>query len=151
MRSLPLLLLAACASAPAAPVAPPPDPDVEAVKAEIRQMYVDLSARDWEKFEGHFCAGSVVIFKGRDGAARVMSLKEFDAMARKGVEGQPIYEERCDTLDARVHRDMAHAWSHFSAKVGTEEKLQKWSGIDAYSLLRIDGKWRIAAIAISED
>ncbi len=150
MRTLPLLLLAACAATPAPPT-PAPDPDAESVKAEIRQMYLDLSARDWTKFEAHFADGAVVIFKGHDGAARILSMTEFNAHAQKSVDGKPIYEEKCDTLDARVHHDMAHAWSHFSAKLGTAEKLHQWSGIDAYSLLRIDGKWKIAAIAISED
>ena len=143
------LLLAACA-APPAPL-PAPDPATEAVKAEIRQMYVDLSARDWEKFGAHFAADAVVIFKTRKGAVKVMTMKEFDAMTRKGVEGKPIYGEECDSLDVRVHRDLAHAWSHFRAKLGTAENVATWSGIDAYTLLRVDGAWKITAIAISED
>jgi ketosteroid isomerase-like protein len=143
-----LLAITACAAPPPPPA---PDPTAEAVKAEIRQLYVDLSARDWEKFGAHFTSDAVVIFKTRKGAAKTMSMKEFDAMTRKGVEGKPVYSEECDRLDVRVHRDLAHAWSHFRAKIGTAEKVDTWSGIDAYTILRVDGAWKIAAIAISED
>ncbi len=148
LSAISLLAIAACASPP---VPSAPDPATDPVKAEIRQMYLDLSARDWEKFGSHFTSNAVVIFKTRKGAATVMSMKEVDTTTRKAVEGKPVYGEECDSLDVRVHRDLAHAWSHFRAKLGTTEKVATWSGIDAYTLLRVDGVWKIAAIAISED
>lgn len=144
-----LLLLAACAAPPPPP--PKPDPAIEEVSVEIWQMYADLSARDWEKFAGHFAEGAVVIFKTRKGVAQVTSIVDFNARNQKAVAGKEVFGEDCEGLDVRVHRDLAHAWSRFRGRVGTKEKVDTWSGIDAYTLLRLDGKWKIVAIAVSVD
>jgi len=141
-------MLAACETPQAAPA---PDAAAVEVEAGLRRMYADLSARDWEKFEGHFLEGAVVTFKTRKGAARIMPIGEFNAMNRKALEGKAVFSEECLDLDVRVHRDLAHAWSRFRGRVGAMDKIDTWSGIDAYTLLRIEGRWLIAAIAVSTD
>ncbi len=114
-------------------------------------MYADLSARDWEKFAGHFTEGAVVILKTRAGAARITSIVGFNERNQKAVADKEVFGEDCEALDVRVHRDLAHAWSRFRGRVGTKEKIDSWSGIDAYTLLRLEGTWKIAAIAVSVD
>jgi hypothetical protein len=140
-----LVCIAACAGPAAAPV--PLDPAAAEVQAEVRAMYADLSAREWEKFASHFAEGAVVLFKGR----KPVPIAEFIAHNRKALEGKEVFGEECLELDVRVHRDLAHAWSRFRGRVGSAEKVTTWSGIDAYTLLRIEGRWRIAAIAVSTD
>lgn len=123
--------------------APPPDPSVE---SEIRQMYADLSARKWKDFEDHFAPDAVVILGGR-----AIPIGEFNAKNQKALETATDFAETCESLEIRVHKDTAHAWSRFRGTVTRNGETRTWSGVDAYTLVRVDGRWKIAAIAVSSD
>lgn len=128
--------MTACASAPS-------DPSVE---SEIRQMYADLSARKWKEFEDHFAPGAVVILGGRP-----IPVAEFNAKNRKALENATDFAETCEALEVRVHKDTAQAWSRFRGTVTRNGETRTWSGVDAYTLVRVDGRWKIAAIAVSTE
>lgn len=145
-------LATACLAALSCATPPRPvNPAAAEVEAEIRQTYADLSARDWEKFASHFAERAVISLRTREGAVRVLSIPEFIEEDRKAIANRPVFEERCETVEVRVHRDLAHAWSRFRGKIGTEKKVVTWSGIDAYTLQRSAGRWKVVAIAVSTD
>lgn len=141
MKRVFLLLAAASCSAPS----------TSEVEVEVRQAYADLSSRDWVRFESHFAPGAVLVFRTREGRPEILTVAEFLAKERKALEGRPIFEERCESVEVRIHRDVAQAWSRFRGRVGSKERLATWSGVDAYTLVRTGEGWRIASIAVGTD
>jgi hypothetical protein len=50
-----------------------------------------------------------------------------------------------------VYGDIAIVWSKFEGKEGTKEKVRTWSGIDAFTLMKDKGAWRISQVAVYVD
>lgn len=122
----------------------------------VEQYYVDFSARDWEAFADHFHEGAVLSTiwpaPGETGPSVMMStIPDFVAQAPQGPGSQPIFEERMTSAEVRVKGDLAQVWATYDAKFGTEDNLMEWSGIDAFTLLQFDGRWRIVSIAYVSD
>ncbi len=47
----------------------------------------------------------------------------------------------------RGNEALAQVWAAYEARFGDPGDIQEWTGIDAFTLLRFDGRWRIASIA----
>jgi len=142
-----LILLGGCA-APERKDAPNPA-EAEVLDA-VRAMYADLSARRWDAFEAHFLPEASLTFAGNDGP-RKQSAAEFIRIVGKKLEGKEIFSERMKEGSARVHGNVAHVWSKFEGQEGSTGQVRTWSGVDAYTLFRTAGRWKIAAIAVSYD
>lgn len=144
-RLVPILLLLGSCAAP------------ERVSDEAREilgavdaMYADLSARRWDALEAHFLPEASLVFATPSGPRRMTPAK-FVEIVRKNVEGKEIFEERMKTGTARVHGDVATVWSRFEGREGSGAEVRAWSGVDAFTLVRIEGRWRVALIAVSQD
>ena len=132
----------------------------EAAKKEIlRELgsyYADFSARDWQKYADHFWPGATLttIWKP-EGEARdrvvVTTVPEFVAQAPKGPGSKPIFEERMTGAEVRVQGPLAHVWARYKARFGDPGKIADWSGVDAFTLMRLDGRWKIVALAYAGD
>ena len=146
-----ILLLAACASNP-----PAPDPSQQEVLEAVRAAYADLSARKWTELASRFADGATVsmVQKPRDEAAPrivVTPIPEFLARLQKMTEGKSVYEEKMSSGEALVQGGVAHVWSRFEAKVGDATKVHAWTGVDAWTMLRHGGAWKIVSLAVTED
>ena len=125
----------------------------EALEA-AKQYYAALSARDWEAFAACFWPDATLTTvwqpAGED-APRVFTttVPEFVARAPEGPDSQPIFREELVTADVRAAGDVAQVWAHYRAAFGTEDELREWSGIDAISLMKHGGRWRITSIAFA--
>jgi hypothetical protein len=140
-----VLMFASCVSAPKGP-----DPTTAEVIASVERMYDDLSSRRWEALEAHFLPEASLVFSGEKGPKRV-GVPQFIEMVRKNVEGKELFEERMTNAWVRTHGDLAFVWSSFAGRVGTAEKYETWSGVDAFTLLRVDGRWKVSQVAVSKD
>jgi hypothetical protein len=125
--------------------------DSAAVVAELVAYYRDFSARDWDAFADHFWPGadlSTVWQPPGDSAARVVitSIPDFVRQAPQGPGSRSIFEERM--LDARVvtFRDLAQAWVRYHARFGDPGGISEWEGMDGFTLLRHQGRWRIVEL-----
>lgn len=122
------------------------------IVSELRAYYRDFSARDWPAFAEHFWSGAdlttVWQAPGQD-SARVMatSVPDFVAQAAHGPDSLPIFEERL--LDVRITAagDLAQAWARYRVAFGRPGAVSEWDGIDAFTLLRHGGRWRIVGLA----
>lgn len=139
------LLFASCVAPPPRPVGPGPE-----VIAALEGMYADLSARRWDALEAHFLPEASLVFSTPAGPRR-MTPAAFIEMVRKNVEGKEIFEERMTAGSVRAHENLATVWSSFEGREGTGPLVRTWSGVDAFTLVKVDGKWRIALIAVSQD
>lgn len=149
-RAAALLLLSGC-------TALQERPEREAdVLAEVRAYYADFSARDWDAFAQHFWPGATIATiwtPPGESENRVVTqtIPEFVAMAPAGPGSKPIFSERM--LDARVevHGDLAQVWATYAAEFGEPGDVATWRGIDAFTLMRHRGRWRIASLAFTAD
>jgi len=130
--------------------------DSAAVVDQLEAYYRDFSARDWDAFAGHFWPGADLstIWRppGADSARVVItSIPDFVRQAPQGPGSKAVFEERM--LEARVvtFRDLAQAWVRYRARFGDPGEVSEWEGMDAFTLLRHGGQWRIVELAFVGD
>lgn len=144
-RLVPILLLLGSCAAPERV----DDADRE-ILAAVDAMYADLSARRWDALEAHFLPEASLVFATPSGPKRMTPAK-FVEVVRKNVEGKEIFGERMKTGTARVHGNVATVWSRFEGREGNSAEVRTWSGVDAFTLLKVEGRWRISQVAVSQD
>jgi len=156
--------LLACTSEPAKrsgsqavmPALPPSDPRRDEILQEVRNYYSDFNARNWTAFAEHFWPGATLTTTWQpppETPPRVVvtSLPEFLAQTAQGPDSKPIFSGRM--LDAEVHafQDLAQAWARYQARFGEAGKVEEWTGLDAFTLMRHQGRWKIVSIAFARD
>jgi hypothetical protein len=145
-RLAPVLLLLASCAVPA-PRVPNPGPEIVAA---LEGMYDDLSSRKWDELAAHFLPEATLVFATPSGPKR-MNAAKFIEMVRKNVEGKEIFEERMVQAAVRAHENLATVWSSFEGKEGNGTDIRTWSGVDAWTLVKVEGRWMIADVAVSQD
>lgn len=125
----------------------------QAVLEELEAYYADFSARDWEAFADHFWPGAnltAIWQPPGESAERVVatSVPAFVEKAPEGPGSATIFEEWMTAATLRVTSNgLAQAWVDYEARFGEPDALMEWSGVDAFTLMRFDGRWRIASLA----
>ncbi len=126
------------------------------VLKELRQYYADFSARDWQAFSSHFWPGATLTTIWQppgESHPRVVanSIPDFVAQAPRGPGSKPIFDERMTRAEVRAVNDLAQVWAHYTARFGEPGKVDAWSGIDAFTLLKQQGRWKIVSLAYSAE
>lgn len=136
---------------------PAPEAAVRAeVLAELQQYYADLSARDWEAFASHFWPGATITTVWQppgESQPRVLvtSIPDFVAQAPQGPGSKPIFEEKMTSAEVHLHRNLSQVWARYQARFGDPGQVREWAGIDAFTLMKHDGRWRIVSLAFTGD
>jgi hypothetical protein len=130
--------------------------DSAAVLEELEGYYRDFSARDWVAFADHFWpdADITTIWQppGEDSLRVVVtSIPDFVAQAPRGPGSRQIFQERM--VEARIvtFGPLAQAWVRYHALFGDPGAVAEWRGMDAFTLLRHGGRWRIVELAFAGD
>ncbi len=123
----------------------------EDVPKELRQYYADLSARDWKAFADHFWPGATIttIWQPEGEMAQrvfVSTIPEFVAEAPKGPGSKAIFEEKMTGATVRLKGNLAQVWAGYEAKFGEPGKVAEWTGTDAFTLMKHEGRWRIVSL-----
>jgi hypothetical protein len=132
------------------------DADTTLVLAELRAYYQDFSARNWALFESHFWEGATITTvwqpPGTD-APRVWTttVPAFVAAAPEGPGSREIFEETMLNARIRLTGGLAQAWVRYRARFGDSGAVQEWEGVDAFTLMRHEGRWRIVSLAFRSD
>lgn len=163
-RAAALTVLAVLAGACTIEYAPPDarqartasDADTTLVLAELRAYYRDLSNRDWARFAGHFWDGATITTIWQPPGADApgvwyTTVPEFVAAAPQGPDSKAIFEEAMLDARIRVAGNLAQAWVRYRARFGDPGAIQEWEGSDAITLMRHQGRWRIASLAFASD
>jgi hypothetical protein len=129
-----------------------PDSVRDQVLAVVEQYYADLSAREWSFVRDHFWPGatlSTVWQPPGEPDARVVSttIEAFIEQAPQGPGSRSIFSESMTSAHVRANNDIAQVWAAYDARFGDPGDVQEWTGIDAFTLLRFEGRWRISSIA----
>jgi hypothetical protein len=133
-----------------------PGHEVERVEQEILdeigRYYEDFSARDWDAFASHFWEGATLTTVWQPPAEPeprvvITSVEDFVRLAPLGPGSREIFEERMISAEVRTHGDLAHVWARYQARFGDPGDIIEWQGIDAFTLMKQAGRWRIVALA----
>lgn len=126
------------------------------IRAELEIYYRDLSARKWSAFATHFWPGATIttIWKPT-GEPRervhVQTVPEFISRTPDGVDSKPVFAETMLSSEIRAEGPLAHAWVRYAAKFGEVDALMEWTGTDAFTLMRFEGRWRIVALVFAPE
>jgi hypothetical protein len=125
------------------------------VRAALLRYYADLNARDWPAVRAHFWpAGAYATVWQPPGQPRalveIVPVDTFIARAPQGPDSKPIFEERLTNVVVRSHGNLAQAWATYTARFGEPGNVATWEGIDAFTLLRHDGTWRIVSLSYTD-
>lgn len=171
MRTLPpvalLCLLAAC-SIETAPSGRPPGPPTAAdslarleedsaahvqVMAALRQYYQRYSARNWRAVRSSFWPGATVAFRQAppgERSVRVVVSSLDDFIRRQGTEAPAVFGAAPVHWHVQSYGDLADAWVIARARSGsTRERVDTTLGVNVFHLVRHDGQWRIAGLALA--
>ena len=127
-------------------------PDSAGVRHAVESYYRAFSDRDWDRFAWHFWPGATLTSiwapPGEESARVVAtSIPEFIAQAPAGPGSREIFEERPLAMDIRTEGGLAQVWARYAARFGDPGEIMEWEGIDAFTLLRHDGEWRISSLS----
>jgi len=126
------------------------------VLLEVERYYDDLSARNWSAFADHFWPRATLTAIWQPPAERSLqvytsSVAEFVARAPEGPDSKEIFDERMTSAEIRLVGTMAQVWARYDARFGDPGNVSEWSGIDAITLMKHRGRWRIASMAYAPD
>lgn len=124
------------------------------VLAAVEAYYRDLSARDWEAFASHFWpdARLTTIWQAQGAEAPTVfstDVPEFVRRAPEGPDSASIFEEHLVEAEVLVTANLAVVWATYEAAFGEPGELQRWSGVDAITLMEHEGRWAITSIAFA--
>jgi len=155
---LSLACLLVMSSSPA-PAIQANDQDTREVLNEIARYYRDMSCKEGHllpTFQAHFWSGATITTiwqpKGHDKPqVLVTPVKDFVLQSPAGPCSQPVFDEKMENAEVKIHNGLAQVWAHYSARFGKLANLDEWSGIDAFTLLKHDSQWKIVSLVFRAD
>jgi hypothetical protein len=140
-----------------APVSASADAPADApLVALLEGYYADFGARNWTAFAGHFWPGATIAtIRKPVGAPRetvvVTLVDEYVTSASSaGANATPI-TIKLTARDVRRDGILAQVFARFDANVQAQGELHTWHGVDAFTLMKHDGEWRIASLVIGSN
>lgn len=126
--------------------------DAEQLILEIvDRYYAHSSAADWTELATLFWPGATLTTIWRSPSVReagviATTVEELTRQGRRLGDARHFEEWRIGA-DVRVAGNLAHAWVRHGARrrddAGDE---QEWSAADGFTLMALDGEWRITAV-----
>ena len=165
------LLVAACRIETAASGRPPGPPTmadslarVEAdsslragVEGALRLYYARFSDRDWRAFRRSFWPGATITTRWTPPGERgqrvwTQTVEEFVRRAPEGPGRMAVFSERMLHAHVTGYGDLASAWVVYEGRWGTSrDSVRTVRGIDAFTVYRDDGVWRITSLAFTPE
>ena len=136
--------------------APEPDSVASAeVYAALRSYYSALTSRDWPLLGGHFWPGATITtirVPAGDSVQRVTTVSVAEFVARAGAVRAAVFTDEPVRANIVTYGDLADAWVTYRARVGvTRDSVVTHHGIDAFHLMRREGRWRIVGLAFQSE
>lgn len=121
-------------------------------EATVRELYDIISAEagrvpEWEPVRALFIPEALIILRSSRDAMSVLTLdgfiEDFDAFYGTPQVTEKGFKETILELKSTEFGDMAQVWVLYEARIPDGGGNQ---GVDNFSLIRRNGKWRVAAI-----
>lgn len=126
------------------------------VRAHLESYYDVFSERDWPRFARHFWDGATMTTVWTPEGERTervvaTTVPDFVAQAPDGPGSREIFEERPVSFRIVVEGDLAQARVRYHARFGDPGEVIEWDGVDAFTLIRYGGEWKITSLAYLSD
>ncbi len=126
------------------------------ILAELAGYYRDLSARDRDAVVSHFWRGAVVTTVWQpDGESQrrvdFISVSRFIAEATPGPDSTAFFEETMGDVEVHVQGNVALVWAEYRTRFGDPGEIRQWTGIDAFTLMKHAGVWKITSMAFTAE
>lgn len=123
----------------------------QSILTALQRYYSDFSARNWTRFGTHFWTDAMIsavrLPAGEDERrAVVRSPSEFVELFRGTLEREPIFEVRMGSAQVLVRGNLAQVWAEYRVRLG-DANISEWGGINAFTMIRFRGRWRIVSLA----
>lgn len=135
-----------------------PEPDSLAgaeVYGTLRAYYAALTSRDWLLLGTHFWPrGTITAIRvpAGDSVERVHTLSIEEFVAGAGPARAAVFSAELVRASVVTYGDLADAWVTYRARVGaTPDSVTTHYGIDAFHLMRHEGRWRIVGLAFQNE
>lgn len=125
------------------------------VNAALRAYYTTLSSRDWKRVGAHFLPrGTITDLVRSPGDStlrpRTIGIEEFMARAGRvrayGFTDEPMH------ASIVTYGPLADAWVTYRARVRLSRgPTETRFGVDAFHLVKVGGRWRIAGLAFQNE
>ncbi len=124
------------------------------ILAEVTAYYRDLTARDRDAFARHFWRGAVVtmIWEPDDQSERrvdFISVPDFIVQMDLGDDSTIIFEQTMGTVELHVDGNVAQVWSRHRVRFGEPGNVREWTDVDAFTLMKHVGLWKISSVALA--
>ncbi len=124
------------------------------IVAEVTAYYRDLTARDWDSLARHFWRGAVVttIWEPEDGSERrvdFITVPEFIAQMDLGPDSTFIFEQRLGSAEVHFDGNLAQVWAEYRVRFGEPGHARLWNDVDAFTLMKHVGLWKISSLALA--
>jgi len=162
LLALALVALSACrlerapAGHPGGGYAVEPDSAMSAeVNAALRGYYAALTARDWKLLGRSFLPHATITdLRQAPGASvarpRTVAIEAFVARAGR-VRATSFVDEPLHSTIV-TYGPLADAWVTYRARIGVrKDSVVTRFGIDAFHLMKVGGRWRIASLAFQNE
>ena len=138
------LLVLALAAAPAA-LAAQKAPDEQAILAAVQTTFDGMRTHDTTTLKKVIQADAsfLTVGKDREGKQRIRRAVGQEFIDAVGKGGEP-WNESVQKPEVRQDGDLATVWGYYTFKLGDK---QSHCGYDLFTLARIEGQWKVVAIA----
>jgi hypothetical protein len=156
MRHLTLALLLLAGGCTVRRVEPPGGTEEDRLRALVQQYYRDLSARQWPAYADYFWPRATLTTVWQppgDSTPHVVStpIETFLASTAAGPDSKPVFEERLLSQEVHVTGDLAQVWARYETRFGDSAAVRSWRGMDAFTWMRHEGRWRITSLGYADE
>lgn len=125
-----------------------------AIQAVLEEYYGAFDARDWDAYGAVFWPGAVVTTVWRVPGERedrvvATTVEEFMTQVGGRNTGNVPFEQQMIASETEVFHNLAQAWVRTRVSFGAEAGPAEWVGVDAITLLKHGGEWKIAAVGFT--
>ena len=129
-------------------------PERVEILSVLHRYYEDFSNLAWDEFANHFWEGATITTvwqaPGEEKTRVVVTaIPDFIRQAGDGPGSKSIFEETMGSAKVLVYQNLAVVWAEYDAKFGEPGTVREWSGIDAFTLMKHDGDWKIVSLAFA--
>ncbi len=126
------------------------------ILAELASYYRDLSARDWDAVASHFWRGGVITTVWQpDGESQrrvdFISVPQYIAAVDPGPDSTAFFEENMVNAEVHLRGNVAVVWAEYRTRFGDPGDIKQWTGIDAFTLMKHAGVWKITSMAFAAE
>ncbi|MCF8262328.1 MAG: hypothetical protein K9J12_16255 [Melioribacteraceae bacterium] len=126
------------------------------LKSTTLLFYENLSGRDWDSIPEYFTSGaklSLIRINPQTQKEVVESLTpmQFVKRSKDVLAKLSIFEEEVLESKFEVSKNLAHGWIKYKARAGNEGSVFEWTGIDAFTWIKVNSEWKIQNVVSNKE